>query len=189
MKQSIRFFAIGLLAASVIFFGFYYFLPGAKTSIEDVPLEDMVSEIESQGYRVITENEFISFTLNKEDKPETEEKDESNKKDDSKKKDSSKKKSDDSTDKKKKDKDKKKKKKDKDDDKVIKAKFTTEDGVVTQDIADILKDEKIIDDRQKFLDFLDDNDYSPYIQIGTFEVNSDMTMKEIAEIITTYPGN
>lgn len=60
---------------------------------------------------------------------------------------------------------------------------------MTQDIADTLIEKKIIDDRQEFLDYLDDNDYSAYIQIGTFEVNSDMSLKELAEVVTTYPGN
>jgi len=185
MKQSIRFFSIGLLVASVIFFGFYFLLSDTNTSAEDLPVEDMVSEIESQGYRVITEDEFISFTLSKEDNIEKDEKSEQDNKD---KKDSSKKKSDNKKDKSKKKKDKDKKDEDKKDD-VVKATFTTEDGVVTQDIADILVDEEIIDDRQEFLDYLDDNDYSPYIQIGTFKVSSDMSKKELAEVITTYPGD
>lgn len=185
MKQSIRFFSIGLLTASIVLFGFYYLLKDSNVSTKDVPLEDMVSEIESHGYRVITENEFISFTLNKENDSAKEEKDN---KEDKQKKETTKKKSDNkketTTTKKKKKKETKDKK-----DKVVKTKFTTKDGVVTQDIADILYEKKIIKNKKKFLDYLDDNDYSPYVQIGTFEVSSDMSMKELAEIITTYPGN
>ena len=194
MKQSIRFFSIGLLTASLVLLGFYFLIGDKKVSSKDVPLEDMIAEIEANGHRVITEKEFIAFTLNNEEEDANKE-EEANKKETKADKDK-KENSDDKKKKKSKDKkdsSKKKKSKDKDDkdekDKVIKAKFTTDDGVVTQDIADILIDEKIIDDRQKFLDYLDDNDYSAYIQIGTFEVTSDMSMKEIAEVITTYPGD
>lgn len=191
MKQSMRFFAIGLLTASLILLGFYFMLNGSQASSKNIPLEEMIEQIESSGHRVITEKEFIAYTLSNEN--ESEKKDADEKKDDKtsdKKEEEQKEKDKKDKDKDKKDTDKKDKKKDDEKkDKVVKAKFTTKDGVVTQDIADILIDKKIIDDRQKFLDYLDDNNYSPYIQIGTFEVDSDMSMKEIAEIITTYPGN
>ncbi len=180
MKQSIRFFSIGLLTASLLLLGFYYFLNDSAAS-SDIPVEEMIAEIESNGHRVITEKEFIAYTINNETEVDS---DQESKKDDKKEKSSNKKKS---NDKKNSSKDKKKKEDKKDE--IIKAKFTTKDGVVTQEVADILVDEKIIDDRQKFVEYLDDNDYSSYLQVGTFEVTSDMSMKEIAEVITTYPGN
>jgi len=180
MKQSIRFFSIGLLTASLLLLGFYYFLNDSVAS-SDIPVEDMIAEIESNGHRVITEKEFIAYTINNEAEVDS---DQESKKDDKKEKSSNKKKSND-----KKDSSKDNKKKEDKEDEIIKAKFTTKDGVVTQEVADILVDEKIIDDRQKFVEYLDDNDYSPYLQVGTFEVTSDMSMKELAEVITTYPGN
>lgn len=180
MKQSIRFFSIGLLTASLLLLGFYYFLNDSAAS-SDIPVEEMIAEIESNGHRVITEKEFIAYTINNESEVDS---DQESKKDDKKEKSSNKKKSND-----KKDSSKDKKKKEDKEDEIIKAKFTTKDGVVTQEVADILVDEKIIDDRQKFVEYLDDNDYSPYLQVGTFEVTSDMSMKELAEVITTYPGN
>jgi len=180
MKQSIRFFSIGLLTASLLLLGFYYFLKDSAAS-SDIPVEEMIAEIESNGHRVITEKEFIAYTINNETEVDS---DQESKKDDKKEKSSNKKKSND-----KKDSSKDNKEKEDKEDEIIKAKFTTKDGVVTQEVADILVDEKIIDDRQKFLKYLDDNDYSPYLQVGTFEVTSDMSMKELAEVITTYPGN
>jgi len=192
MKQSIRFFSIGLLTASLVLLGFYYLLDDSKASVRNVPVEDMIAEIESNGHRVITEKEFISYTLNNETREDTDEKDAKDNKDNKQEKSSNKKTADNkkssSKDKKKNNKKDNKKKEDDNDD-VIKAKFTTKDGVVTQEVADILVDEKIIKDRQKFLKYLDDNGYSEYLQVGTFEVSSDMSMQEIAEVITTYPGN
>src|SRR5699024_9109422 len=85
--------------------------------------------------------------------------------------------------------DKDKKKDKKDSDKPKKVTFTTKPGVVTEDIAEILYDKNVIDDKRKFEDYLEDNDHSAYIQIGTFEVTTDMSFNEIAEVITTYPGS
>src|SRR5690625_2188308 len=192
MKQSIRFFSIGLLTASIVLLGFYFLFDNSKASSKDVPLEEMIEEIESTGHRVVTEKEFIAYTINNEEKEVDKEDSAKEKKESSDKKET--KKTDDKTDKKdkKEDKDKKDKKdKDKKDDKKVKATITTDDGVVTQEIADKLVEENIIKDKEKqeFLDYLDDNDYSPYIQIGKFKVDSEMSMKELAEIFTTYPGN
>lgn len=192
MKQSIRFFSIGLLTASIVLLGFYFLFGNSKASSKDVPLEEMIEEIESTGHRVVTEKEFIAYTINNEEKEVDKEDSAKEKKESSDKKET--KKTDDKTDKKdkKEDKDKKDKKdKDKKDDKKVKATITTDDGVVTQEIADKLVDENIIKDKEKqeFLDYLDDNDYSPYIQIGKFKVDSEMSMKELAETFTTYPGN
>ncbi len=86
---------------------------------------------------------------------------------------------------------KKKEKKEDKTDKVTKTKFTIKKGDVTQDIADTLVDKKILSkgERDKFIKYLEDNDYSPYIQLGTFEVTSEMSIKELAETVTTYPGD
>lgn len=186
MKQSIRFFSIGLLTASIVLLGFYFLFGNSKASSKDVPLEEMIEEIESTGHRVVTEKEFIAYTINNEEKEVDKEDSAKEKKESSDKKET--KKTDDKTDKKDK---KDKKDKDKKDDKKVKATITTDDGVVTQEIADKLVDENIIKDKEKqeFLDYLDDNDYSPYIQIGKFKVDSEMSMKELAETFTTYPGN
>lgn len=194
MKQPIRFFSIGLLTSAILLSGFYFFFDTSKENIENIPVEEMIAKVEEDGYRVITEDEFISYSLSTEkenadkDEKETAGKDKeqkNSKKDDEKSKEKEKKQEDG---------DKKEKKKNKEDEedekeKVKKVTFTTEEGVVSQDIADILIENDIIDDRQKFLDYLDDNDYSPYIQLGTFKVTSDMSMKELAETVTTYPGN
>lgn len=185
MKQSIRFFSIGLLTASIVLLGFYFLFGNSKASSKDVPLEEMIEEIESTGHRVVTEKEFIAYTINNEEKEVDKEDSAKEKKESSDKKET--KKTDDKTDKK----DKKEDKDKKDKDKKVKATITTDDGVVTQEIADKLVEENIIKDKekQKFLDYLDDNDYSPYIQIGKFKVDSEMSMKELAETFTTYPGN
>lgn len=203
MKQPIRFFAIGLFTAAILMFG-YFSLFDQSTAVENAPVEDLISQIEDEGYRVITEEEFITFSLldldeaDVKDKRVEQEKEKEDKKKDSKKesdasKEEKKDSKDTSSDKKKDEKDEKKSS----DDKKEKSKkkksetitITTDQGVVTEDIADMLYKEKVIDDKQKFLDYMEDNDYSPYIQIGTFKVKKDMSFKELAKTFTTYPGS
>lgn len=179
MKQSVRFFAIGLFTASVLTLGFYLFSDSSNAANEDMTTDELIAKVEEAGYRVITDEEFISYSLYIDEKNE-QAKSEEVKKDDEK------------ADKKKEDKDKKdsKKKKDKKKkDDVKKAKITIKSGDVLADIAEQLADKKIIKNKQKFIDYLEDSDYSSKIQLGTFEVNSDMSMKEIAKTLTTYPGD
>src|SRR5699024_8926858 len=159
MKQSIRFFSIGLLTASIVLLGFYFLFGNSKASSKDVPLEEMIEEIESTGHRVVTEKEFIAYTINNEEKEVDKEDYDKEKKKKKKDKKKETKKKDKKTEKKdkKEDKEKKNKKdKDKKDDKKVKATITTDDGVVTQEIADKLVDENIIKDKEKqeFLDYL-----------------------------------
>ncbi|MEI3606823.1 hypothetical protein SPD48_14030 [Pseudogracilibacillus sp. SE30717A] len=196
MKQPIRFFSIGLLSSAIIMLGFNFFDNSSKESIENVPVDELITKVEEDGYRVITDDEFISYSFF----VEQEKQEQASKEDDNKQKDKAEDKDEKDKDKEKEkqekaDKDKKDTKKaekeeaEDDKEKVIKAKFTTKSGVVSQDIADILVEKKIIKDSKKFAKYLEDNDYSPYIQLGTFEVNSDMSFKELAETVTTYPGD
>ncbi|HLR64920.1 MAG TPA: hypothetical protein VK075_05800 [Pseudogracilibacillus sp.] len=192
MKTAIRSFALGLFVASLLMFGYFFLFENNSSNIEDLTTDELISSIEDEGYRVISESEYVSFSFYKEEQKENnDESDDSSKKKDKPKKDNSKDK---------KDKDKNKDKKDNkennennnnnnDNEDVIKHTFKTETGIVSQEIADILYDNKIIDDRDKFAKYLEDNGYSSKIQIGTFEVTSDMSHKELAEVITTFPGN
>src|SRR5699024_3486497 len=170
----------------------YFLISNSKTYYKKDQLKEMIKKIESTRQRVIKKKEFIAYTINNEEKEVDKEDYAKEKKETSDKKEI--KKTDDKEDKKdkKEDEDKKDKKdKDKKDDKKIKATITTDDEVVKQEIVDKLVDKNIIKDKdkQEFLDYLDDNDYSPYIQIGKFKVDSEMSMKELAETFTTYPGN
>lgn len=187
MKLPIRFFSIGLFTAGIISLGFYFFNDNSIESIEDIPVEEMIAKVEEDGYRVISEDEFISFSMYMDNIKQEEAQAASTKTDKEKEKQESKEK--DTKEKDDKDKDKEKEKEEENTEEVIKAKFTIKEGDVTPDIADILIEKKIIDDRDKFIKYLEDNDYSPYIQLGTFEVTSDMSLKELAETVTTYPGD
>lgn len=210
MKQSVRFFAIGLMTSAILMFG-YFAIFDKSAAVENIPVEELIAQIEEDDYRVISEEDFISFSLMNKDEVEANAKDKADEKKPDKKdadakssdnkedektddKKDKEKKSDDKKDsdksKEKSDKDKKKDRdKSEDSDKPKKVTFTTKPGIVTEDIAEILYDKKVIDDKRKFEKFLEDNGHSAYIQIGKFEVTTDMTYQEIADVITTYPGS
>lgn len=57
-------------------------------------------------------------------------------------------------------------------------------GTTPSEIAEILKQKKIISDSTDFETFLIDNEYQTKIQVGTFTVNSAMSLNEISKLIT-----
>lgn len=184
MKISVRAFSLGLLTASVILFIMYLITDDSSQAIENLSVEELKSALEEKGFRTITEDEYISFSVYQDEKQK-----QANEKDKNSKKENVRDKQDDKNVKEDAKNDEEKEKKEEDKDKPKEIKLKVEPGFVSQDIAKILKDEDIIDDTAKFVKYMEDNGYSPYIQIGTFTVNSDMSLKELAETLTTYPGN
>ena len=61
--------------------------------------------------------------------------------------------------------------------------LTVTSRTTSMDVAKKLKNAGIIDDADKFNDYLCDNGYASKIQNGTFTINSNMSYKEIAEFI------
>lgn len=194
MKYPIRYFSIGLFTASLILLiGYYFFEP--KTTLPDhETVDEMVDNIEKEGYRVISESEYISLataknelnTLQTEAEEENDKKADNQKTDKNKTKDTKEKKNDDkkkNTDKKTdKKKDKKKDSKKKNDVKTYT--LVVEENMLPSMISEKLEKNKIIKDATKFSKFMEDNNYSPYLQIGEFKLKSDMSMEQIAKAIT-----
>lgn len=192
MKQPIRFFTFGLLTATVILLIIYLFIESPKDD-NLLSTEEMIKEIEQDGYHVLTKSEYITYSVVKdqieevdEDDPEEESdnNNEDNGKDDKKNKDKK--------DKDKKDKDKDKKDKDKGTnenegsekpEKEYTYTLSIEENMLGPNISDLLFENNIIDDATKFNKFLEDEGYSRYIQLGDFELSSDMSYEEIAEVI------
>lgn len=196
MKYPIRYFSIGLFTASLILLIGYFFFEPKETMSEEGQLEDLIASIEKEGYRVITESDYISLATAKNElnslqleeaseKDDEKEKKSNNESKSSKKKDKKQDKKEDEqkqkSDKKKKDSKKKKSKKKKE---VKTYTLVVEENMVISDISQKLEDKKIIKDATKFNKFMEDNEYSPYLQIGEFKLKSDMSHKEIAKIIT-----
>lgn len=187
MKQPLRYFSIGLLTASVILFVFYQFL-GQKELTEEESVDEMIASIEADGYRVISESEYISLSVTKHEddrkQSDVEDNDKSKKEDKEKTKD---KKPDKDEDKKEdKSSTKKEEKEDKKEKQVESYTLTIKENMMPSTISELLAENKIIKDAAKFSKFLEDEGYSPKVQIGKHKLNSDMNHREIAEELIKF---
>lgn len=207
MKLPIRFFGIGLLTASVIFSISVYFFNDQGTNLEEVSIDDLSSYLETQGYHLVTQEQYISLAVkereeqvkNNEEESTSDKSDDKNEKEDNSEKDAEKnsdEKPDEKSDNKKKDskdkseenKDDNKKKDNKKKDnkkKVYKYTLKVEPNMLGPTVSKLLEDNKIIKDADAFTKYLEDNDYSRFIQLGEHELTSEMTHYEIAEKITS----
>lgn len=59
-----------------------------------------------------------------------------------------------------------------------------ESGMNSSDIADLLESNQVIEDASSFIEYLQENDLSQTIQLGSYEVTSTMSIEEIAQMIT-----
>src|SRR5699024_7249550 len=80
-KTAIRSFALGLFVASLLMFGYFFLFENNSSNIEDLTTDELISSIEDEGYRVISESEYVSFSFYKEEQKENnDESDDSSKK-------------------------------------------------------------------------------------------------------------
>lgn len=188
MKITVRSFSLGLLTASIILFIMYFIIDDTSQAVDDLNVEELTAALEEKGYRAITEDEFISYSVyldeqqKKENEVEKNNEEEKDEQETEKKPDENGEVEADAV----------KENEQEEEEEQEEAKTITlkvEQGYVSQDIGKILKDEGFIDDEVEFVQYMEDNGYSSYIQIGTFKLKSDMSLKEIAETLTTYPGN
>lgn len=200
MRSPIRAFSLGLFAAGLIILISSLFFNTSEKRAEEYPVDDMINIMKDEGYRVMSESEYIALSLQKDDEQQkanedTEKTDKDDKQDQAKddqttdSKDNSKKetdkKEDNTKDKTSEDEktDKKDDKKD-DKDKVVTYTLKIESGMPSSTIGDLLEENKVIKDGSKFNKYLEDEGYSLKIQLGNFKVNSDMTFNEIAKLLT-----
>ncbi|WP_117169219.1 endolytic transglycosylase MltG [Paraliobacillus sediminis] len=61
--------------------------------------------------------------------------------------------------------------------------LSIESGMTISEVANYLVAANIIDSQEAFIAYITDNDYGTSIQIGQFELNSDMSTEEIANTI------
>src|SRR5699024_12800875 len=80
MKQSLRFFSLGILVSAILLLGYTLFFSGDLKQA-DPSVEEMSDSLRDQGYRAVSEDEYVKYTLDKDKASNTEENDETNKKD------------------------------------------------------------------------------------------------------------
>lgn len=193
MKQPIRYFAFGLLTASILLMIIFMFSDYTKS--EDLSVDEMIEKIEEEGFRVLTNTEYISYSVYKDEQKKASEEEEKKIAKADKEKDTDKTKKEDKKDPSE-NKDKEKSDDQKNEDaseneegvqkeerKTYKYTLVIEPNMLGDQVSKRLEEKKIIDDARKFYDYLEEKGYSRYIQIGEFNLSSDMTYYEIAETI------
>lgn len=194
MKQSIRAFAIGLFTAAIIMLIVNYFSNGSTKDLTEMPIEDVVDELKNEGYRVLTESEYISMSItgeSEESKGDTEstkeeQADKAENTDTEKTEDTNKEKttpesedtsSEDGT----------ASDEQEQEQPAAPAKsytVTIESGMAPSTISNELEANGVIENSAEFIRYLEDEGYVARIQLGEFTITSDMSYFEVAEALT-----
>ncbi|MFD1066256.1 hypothetical protein [Oceanobacillus locisalsi] len=199
MKQHVRAFAIGLLTSGILLLAIYLFGNSSSGNLEDTEPEELISVLENQGYAVLTQDEYIAYSVDQEDAEEAdsdaENGDESDTNDDSADDEDNNDENsnneensndEDSNGNEENDTEGNEDDASSEDSDVVEAEITLEDDAPPSTISNALEDEGIIDDAWDFNEYLEDNDLSGSVIPGTYEIDSDMSFSEISDIITTY---
>lgn len=191
MKQTIRSFALGLLVAGVIILATFYFTGDTRQAAQKLSTDEMIASIENEGYHVLSESEYISVSVkpdnsgnnegtsneNKQDKSAKENKDnnQQNKEKANKEEENNSNSNNESKDS---DKD------NADKENTVTYTLTVESGMAPSVISNKLAENNIIDDADKFTQYMENHDYTTKVQLGEFKFTSDMSHYEIAEELT-----
>src|SRR5690625_706956 len=183
MKLPIRYFSIGLFTATIILLIIFTFFYDSKSDSENLSIDDLILKIEDQGYHVLTEAEYITYSVAKDNNEEST-KDQAKKENENSEHDDKNAEDDQKSDDKKEVTQEEQEDKSKEEEEEI---FTytliVEPNMLGPTVSKLLLDHQIIDDAEKFNRYLEVEGYAPYIQIGEHELTSDMSYYEIAEKI------
>ncbi|ENH97475.1 hypothetical protein J416_05673 [Gracilibacillus halophilus YIM-C55.5] len=162
MKQIIRAFALGLLTASVIIGSFYY-ISTSKTQSESskLSLDEQIHQVEEEGYYVYQEDmetriSDMEATITELEQSSSEDDNQETSEQDHEETNT-----------------------------VALQTIEIETGMTGPEVAEILHENQIIDDPESFSDYLVEENLARFIQIGEFQVHEEMTIEEIASILTT----
>ncbi|WP_077326989.1 hypothetical protein [Virgibacillus siamensis] len=200
MKQTIRSFALGLLVAGIVILATFYFSEDTRQASQKLSTDEMIASIEEEGYHVLDESEYISFSVksdnsrseeeksNEDTKKSSEKSSKENEQNEQKNKDndntSDKENSKNDKNKSSNDNDSKDKKNDSDKEKPAAYTLKVKSGMPPSVISDKLAKHNIIKDADKFVQYMENYDYISKVQLGTFKFTSDMSNYEIAEELT-----
>lgn len=177
MKQPIRYFAIGLLTASLVLLIVMSFFDKPNADAEEQPVDQMIATLQKEGYHVLSSADYITLSINGEPKDTEKDKEENADKDKDTKKDKDKDKTDD------KDADKETDQPEVEEPEVHKYTLTIEPNMLGPTISKLLKENKIIDNEDDFNRYLEKEGYAPYLQLGDHKLSSNMSNFELAEAI------
>lgn len=189
MKYTVRSFSVGLLTSGIILLIAFYFIGDSAQSVEDLDPEAMIPALENKGYTVLTKEEYISLTVKNGEEATAETEDQAAAESESEEQQTS-----NFKDKKEESADVGASEQEETDESATANEQETEEssssytltineGMASSDISSLLAGQNIVEDASEFNNYLNEHEYSDYIQIGTFKISSDMSFYEIAERI------
>lgn len=162
MKHTLRAFALGLLTATSLLAFAYSQQDVNEAKATEPSKEDAEALLAEKGYVVLTENKWTKLT---EQASSIEETDTNTQENDETEQETT---QDDTSE----------------SSKVNAYKLSIQEGMVPEDISQVLAENNIIEDAEAFRQYLTENEFSRYIQIGEYTVVDQMSFLEIAKIIT-----
>lgn len=171
MKQTIMAFSIGLLTATGIFTLVYLIedRPQENTANDStLSVEDVEAYAENHQLKVLTDDDYQQLiNENEEMKNQIEQQEIAENEDEAEQEDTGTSENEDESG-----------------ENVYHYVLQIESGMNSSDIADLLESNQVIEDASSFIEYLQENDLSQTIQLGSYEVTSTMSIEEIAQMIT-----
>ena len=190
MKHTVRSFSIGLLTAGVIMLIGFYFFGSESAQTKELTVDELATLVEEEGYRIIAEEEYISLSVNNDNssqanEEENEDNEESEEDPDEIEEDSA---EEDSTEENNSGEDSNEEEsednEENEEEDITTYTLNIEPGMTSSEFSSLLEENDIVEDASEFNQYIEDEDYSLRVQIGEFDLSSDMTIYEIAEEIT-----
>ncbi|MBP1950900.1 endolytic transglycosylase MltG [Virgibacillus litoralis] len=182
MKQPIRSFALGLLSAGILLLIMSYFTDNPQNKNVNMSTDEMIKSVEAEGYRVLTESEYISVSVKSEENENTGENDNSETQPKEEQKNSTSNESQESETEETNDEE--KNDPSTDENSKVSYTLTVKSGMAPSTISSTLAENGIIKDRDEFTQYMEEQGYTTKVQLGDFELTSNMSHYEIAEEIT-----
>src|SRR5699024_6437755 len=159
----IRTFSVGLFIASLILMITFLFSNSSLNNRENLSDEEMVDHLKDSGYRVVTESEYISLSVQQDKNKDQKTNKKKNYQDKKEEKKENKKNKDQAEH--------KQNNKDKDEKEKTKS-YTIENtsGMAISEVTNQLENDGLIKDARKYDQYLKKHDYEKYIQLGKHKV-------------------
>jgi hypothetical protein len=187
MKHTVRSFSIGLLTSGVILLIAFYFIGDSAHSTEDADPEVMIPVLEDKGYTVLTKEEYISLTIQNGEEATKETEDQAAPKDGSEEQTRADSEEEENTIEEPAEQEETAESASANEQETEEISdsytLTIDEGMASSDISSLLAEHNIVENASEFNSYLNEHNYSPYIQIGSFELSSDMSFYQIAERI------
>ena len=190
MKYTVRSFSVGLLTSGIILLIAFYFIGDSAQSVEDLDPEAMIPALENKGYTVLTKEEYISLTVQNGEEATAETEDQAAAESESEEQQTSnseeeieEESADEEASEQEETEESASANEQETEERSSSYTLTINEGMASSDISSLLAGQNIVEDASEFNSYLNEHEYSDYIQIGTFELSSDMSFYEIAERI------